>query len=130
MSWSKLGTSKLRGEMGFRDLENFNSSLLAKQVCKILTRPSSLATRILKEKYVKHNNPMQVVIRGNSSQTWKSMMSARPLIRDGIRWGVGNGEREHKNLEGSVVIYVDNFQNIVVPIKEPATICLCRIMHT
>lgn len=93
MSWSKLGISKFRGGIGFQDLESFNSALLVKQVWRILTRPSCLATRILKEKYVKQNKLMEMVIKGKSSQTWKSMMLARNLVRDGIRCRVGNGEK-------------------------------------
>jgi hypothetical protein len=51
MSWSKLGRTKERGGLGFRDLEWFNLALLAKQGWRIIQNPDSLASKILKEKY-------------------------------------------------------------------------------
>lgn len=51
MSWSKLGRSKLDGGLGFRDLEIFNLTLLAKQGWRILQHPESLVAKIMKEKY-------------------------------------------------------------------------------
>lgn len=57
-----------------------------------MTRPSSLATTIMKEKYVKQNKLLEISIKENSSQTCKSIMLARNLTKDGIKWWVENGE--------------------------------------
>lgn len=51
LSWAKLGTSKIQGGMGFRDLECFNMTMLAKQGWCLFTNQDSLVARILKEKY-------------------------------------------------------------------------------
>jgi hypothetical protein len=54
MSWSRLGRSKDRGGLGFRDLEWFNMALLAKQGWRLLQNPDSLAATVLKDKYYPH----------------------------------------------------------------------------
>jgi hypothetical protein len=52
MSWKKLGFSKSKGGMGFRDLRCFNKALLAKQGWRLIQNPHSLAGSILKAKYI------------------------------------------------------------------------------
>jgi hypothetical protein len=51
MSWKRMGMAKEWGGLGFRGLELFNLSLLAKQGWRLLQRPDSLAATIIKEKY-------------------------------------------------------------------------------
>jgi hypothetical protein len=51
MSWAKLGKTKAHGGLGYRDLQNFNMALLAKQGWRLLQNPHSLVARIIKEKY-------------------------------------------------------------------------------
>jgi hypothetical protein len=51
MSWERLGFSKARGGMGFRDLQVSNKALLAKQGWRLITNFGSLVARIFKEKY-------------------------------------------------------------------------------
>jgi hypothetical protein len=51
MSWSKMGTSKGKGGMGFCNFTCFNKALLAKQIWRIWKTPDSLTTRIMKGKY-------------------------------------------------------------------------------
>jgi hypothetical protein len=46
-----LCISKIRGGIGFRDLESFNLALLAKQVWRLLFEPNSLWARVLRAKY-------------------------------------------------------------------------------
>jgi len=51
MSWKKFGRKKDSGGLGFRELDCFNVSMLAKQGWRLLKFPESLATRVMREKY-------------------------------------------------------------------------------
>jgi hypothetical protein len=48
MSWEKNGKAKEIGGLGFRDLECFNTAMLAKQGWRLIKNPNSLVARILK----------------------------------------------------------------------------------
>jgi hypothetical protein len=50
-SWTKLGMSKRKGGLGFRDLHLFNLAILAKQAWRLIQDPDSMAAKFLKEKY-------------------------------------------------------------------------------
>ena len=50
MSWGKMGITKEKGGLGFRDLGMFHKALLAKQVWRILQNPESLTARIMNAK--------------------------------------------------------------------------------
>lgn len=50
-SWNRLCYSKTDGGIGFRDLEDFNKSLLAKQVWRMIENPNALWVKVLKAKY-------------------------------------------------------------------------------
>ena len=46
--WSKLCRTKVEGGLGFKDLQNFNEALLAKQEWRILQQPDSLMAKVLR----------------------------------------------------------------------------------
>ncbi|KAL5565516.1 hypothetical protein UlMin_028680 [Ulmus minor] len=78
--------------MGFRDLSVFNQAMLGKQVWRLVTRPSSLAARVLKAKYYPNSSIWEADANDSSSYTWKSILWGRNLVAQGTRWRVGNGE--------------------------------------
>lgn len=69
----------------------FNLVMLAKQMWWVLSRPNTLVATILKEKYFKDRNVMEAKTKHHSSFSWKSIIAAKDLINQGVRWCVGNG---------------------------------------
>ena len=93
MSWRRMALPKAYGGMGFRTLSEFNTVMLAKQGWRLLTDSDSLAARILKSKYFPRSEFLDATLNesGRPSATWRSIMSAQYLIRDGFRRVVESG---------------------------------------
>ena len=90
--WEKLTKAKLKGGMGFRDMSAFNKALIAKQGWRILTSPASLMARVLKAKYFPNSSFLDVNIGHNVSYVWRSIVWGRELLKEGLRWRIGDGE--------------------------------------
>lgn len=86
-----MGKPKPNGGLDFWNLERFNLALLAKQFWRTMTCRQSLVAIILKEKYFKHDNIMDVEIKGNVSLIWRSIVAVKEIILLGARWRLGNG---------------------------------------
>ena len=82
---------KSNGGMGFRQLKQFNLALLAKQGWRLQTKQDSLAYRVLKAKYFPKCEFVEASLGNNPSFSWRSIMAAQNLVREGIQWRVGNG---------------------------------------
>jgi hypothetical protein len=95
MKWEKMGRSKFRGGMGFRDLETFNLALLAKRGWRFLHNPDSLVSRIMKENYFPNDSFMHARLGSKPSYAWRSIFQAREVLEKGLVWRVGNGEQIH-----------------------------------
>ena len=91
MSWEKMGVSKAKGGMGFRDLEAFNKALLAKQCWRLIQDPSSLARSIIKAKYYPRGSLLEAKLESRPSYAWRSIMASRDLLQEGMFWRVGRG---------------------------------------
>ena len=61
MSWRKLCKSKLKGGMGFKNLQAFNLAMLAKQGWRLLENPNSLVARMYKAKYYPYGMFLKLV---------------------------------------------------------------------
>jgi hypothetical protein len=92
MSWKKLGRRKENGGMGFRDLECFNLALLAKQGWRIIQNPNSLVARVFKEKYFRNDSFLTSNLGRRPSYAWRSVWSAKNLLKEGLIWRVGDGK--------------------------------------
>ncbi|XP_074278676.1 uncharacterized protein LOC141602272 [Silene latifolia] len=91
VAWSTLCRSKARGGLGFRDFENFNRALLAKQAWRLGCEDGSLMGRVLKGKYFPTCSFMDAEIGINPSYTWRSILGAKEVMGLGIRRRVGSG---------------------------------------
>jgi hypothetical protein len=74
-AWWKLCIPKESGGMGFRDLQCFNLSLLAKQVWRLLCEPESLCARVLRAKYYPDGRLLNATLKSGSSFTWQSILA-------------------------------------------------------
>lgn len=81
---------KVGGGMGFKNLKLFNLALLAKQGCLLQMAQESLVFKVLKAKYFTRGDFIHASLGHNPSYTWLSIMAEQNLVRDDLRWRVGN----------------------------------------
>jgi hypothetical protein len=93
VSWDKLLRTKFQGGMGFRDMRIFNQALLARQAWRLLAFPNSLCARVLKAKYYPAGDLVDTVFTGNPSSTWTAITYGLELLKKGLVWRIGNGEK-------------------------------------
>ena len=92
LSWKRMSIPKKEGGLGFRDIENFNLALLAKQVWRIAQSPSSLVARVLQGRYHQGTNILNATNGNKPSFIWRSLMEGKELLTTGLRVQIGNGE--------------------------------------
>jgi hypothetical protein len=96
MQWQSsewLSTPKTLGGMGFRDLVLFNKAMLRRQCWRLLTDPSSLCARVLKDRYFHNCDLWDAPILRLASFTWRNICFGMQLVRQGIKWSVGNDNK-------------------------------------
>lgn len=89
--WKHLCRSKEEGGMGFKDMAQFNITLLAKQGWRILDNPKSLVTQFFKVKYFSEVDFLKSTLGNNSSYIWWSLWATKGVLVDGLYWKVGTG---------------------------------------
>ncbi|KAL0009734.1 hypothetical protein SO802_004842 [Lithocarpus litseifolius] len=87
VSWENMCEPKACGGLGFKNLKCFNLALLAKQGWILQLAQDSLVFQVLKARYF----PICASLGHNPSYTWKSIMAAQELVKEGVMWRVGNG---------------------------------------
>lgn len=82
---------KIEGGLGFRDLKIFNTSLLAKQLWRILCNQLSLLARSLKARYFPSSSIWETRVGIHPSYAWRSIWGSRSTLERGVRWKVSDG---------------------------------------
>ena len=88
--WWKLCMPKGKGGMGFRDLQYFNMTILAKQVWRLLCNPESLCARVLRARYYPDGKLLNARMKRGSSYTWQSVLGGHNCLKLGYIWRVGD----------------------------------------
>ena len=70
---------KSEGGIGFRDIQNFNTALLAKHLWRLIDKLNSLFARVFKGRY-QNSDPLDPIISYSPSYGWRSITSARSLV--------------------------------------------------
>ncbi|XP_048490396.1 uncharacterized protein LOC125492264 [Beta vulgaris subsp. vulgaris] len=91
-SWDQVCKPMIEGGLGIRDLRHWNFCFMAKLGWIFLTQPSKLWVKILKSKYCKGSNFMDVIPNVSHSTIWRDILKGRDLLRQGLILNVGNGQ--------------------------------------
>lgn len=92
VSWDQLTQPKSLGGLGFRDIQAFNQTLLAKIAWRIITYPSCLLARVLPGKYCTKTSFLMVQAPSSMSHGWRGILHGRDLLITHLRKAIGNGE--------------------------------------
>ncbi|CAL1403866.1 unnamed protein product [Linum trigynum] len=79
--------------MGFRSLHEFNLALLGKQFWNLLQKPNSLVARVMKSKYYPSRPILEAELGYNPSYVWRSLLAAQRVVKEGVRWRIGDGRK-------------------------------------
>ncbi|KAF7835780.1 ribonuclease H [Senna tora] len=90
-SRKKIFRSKDKGGLGLRQTSLFNKALLAKQVWRIVSQPTSIYSKWACAKYFKCNLESPPKKTTQPSAIWKCIDKSGKLIFDNLWWSVGSG---------------------------------------
>ena len=91
VSLEKLAIPKSEGGMGFRDMQAFNVALLGKQAWRIIMKPDSLCSQVLRTRYLHNQELMSATAPRAASRYWRAILAGREALKLGIIKRVGSG---------------------------------------
>ena len=90
--WEHFCEAKDIGGMGFKEIEKFNDALLAKQVWRMMNNHDSLCYRVFKARFFANGSILDAKESSLGSYAWKSILSARDIIKKWAVWRIGDGQ--------------------------------------
>ncbi|XP_062015245.1 uncharacterized protein LOC133731834 [Rosa rugosa] len=94
----KSGTFSYIKERLSKKLEGWQGKLLsgaAKQGWRLIRYPNSLLSRIYKAKYYPDGDFWSASLMSSPSSCWRGIFEARSVLKNGVRWQVGDGQSIH-----------------------------------
>ncbi|XP_059638932.1 uncharacterized mitochondrial protein AtMg00310-like [Cornus florida] len=83
--------SKRNGGLGFRNVEAFNTTFLAKLAWRMEIGDDSLLYKSFKQKYFKNCDFLEALKSRKVSGVWKGIFSVQAVIKKGMKWRIGDG---------------------------------------
>ncbi|GKV09037.1 hypothetical protein SLEP1_g20594 [Rubroshorea leprosula] len=93
VNWHSVCLPRTQGGLGIRSAKDNNRALIAKLGWQLLSNPEKPWCRAFIQKYLQRGSFMSCNINSTSSVTWKSILRCRDVLRLGLRWRVGSGEK-------------------------------------
>ena len=76
--------------MGFKDLTDFNTAMLGKQLWRLIEKPHTLFSQVFKGRYFRNAPPLEPICSYSPSYGWRSIVSTRSLVSKGLIKSVGS----------------------------------------
>ena len=92
MAWDKVCKPRRNGGLGLRKTAAVNQAFQCKLAWKILTNQDSMWVRIMRKKYLGHQDFFYAHHRQGDFVVWRNIIKCKELIRQGILWTVGDGK--------------------------------------
>ena len=129
VSRERLCEAKEVGGMGFKDIENLNNALLAKQVWRMMNNLDSLCFRVFKARFFRNCSILDVEEKATGSYVWKNILSARDVIREGMVWRIGDGQTMWIKEDNWIPTRPGSVLALPLPAKLPDPKVGCLINH-
>ncbi|XP_018443423.2 uncharacterized protein LOC108815278 [Raphanus sativus] len=91
IAWDSLAEHKDDGGLGVRDIQDFNTAMLAKNAWRILTAPDSLLARLLLGKYCHNTSFLSTPCVSSASHGWRGITAGCRLLNLYLGRVIGNG---------------------------------------
>lgn len=92
VGWDRAATIIAKGGLGFRKARIHNEALIANLFWRLLTNPSNICAKSLKNLYAKNTSFLHAKCPKTASKIWKGLMKVREKILPMICWHVSTGE--------------------------------------
>lgn len=92
MAWERLCEGKFNGGLGYKDLKQFNVSMLAKQGWRLLNGDNPLVTGLMKAIYFPTTDFLNAKLGTNPSYMWRNIFQSQTIVKQGSRRRIGSVE--------------------------------------
>lgn len=92
VKWDTVCLPRDYGGLGLRKTEDANQALLAKLGWKMVQKEESLWVDVMRKKYLGNKSFLEAVAKPEDSPNWKSILSTKEVLQEGMGKIVHNGE--------------------------------------